>query len=248
MTPLTCGCRRRELKRCHRADSRPGGTPTEISRGQVRASGRSPRKPCEVSPCPGGASKKNTRNLIWYRGGDQRDVFVPRGAKSFSDAPQGHARSNPPPGAAPAGADLPPANLLRRPSGTKNPPSRSDLSGIHRRGDCQGWQPEVLPHLQHHAINLREKSPGRRPVILRRRRRGADLNHQLLEAGDPLHRDLQLMVARNHAGTISTIPRKLPSVSFSNSRTWPPPRHLTRATDIEIPSFHNPLLSFPVWP
>ena len=38
--------------------SRPGGTPEEISRGQVRASGRRPRKPCRGAPCPSGASKK----------------------------------------------------------------------------------------------------------------------------------------------------------------------------------------------
>ncbi len=38
--------------------SRPGGTPEEISRGQVRASGRRPRKSCRVTPCPSGASKK----------------------------------------------------------------------------------------------------------------------------------------------------------------------------------------------
>ena len=38
--------------------SRPGGTPEEISRGQVRASGRRPRKSCRVVPCPSGASKK----------------------------------------------------------------------------------------------------------------------------------------------------------------------------------------------
>ena len=38
--------------------SRPGGTPQEISRGQVRASGRSPRNHPEVAPCPSGASKK----------------------------------------------------------------------------------------------------------------------------------------------------------------------------------------------
>ena len=37
---------------------RPGGTPEEISRGQVRGSGRRPRNPRRVAPCPGGASKK----------------------------------------------------------------------------------------------------------------------------------------------------------------------------------------------
>ncbi len=31
---------------------RPGGTPEEISRGQVRLRGRRPRTPCRLAPCP----------------------------------------------------------------------------------------------------------------------------------------------------------------------------------------------------
>ncbi len=41
--------------------SRPGGTPEEISRGQVRPSGRRPRKRRGFDPCPSGASKKMAR-------------------------------------------------------------------------------------------------------------------------------------------------------------------------------------------
>ena len=48
--------------------SRPGGTPQEISRGQVRASGRRPRNHPEVAPCPSGASKKwaNGLSAPWW--------------------------------------------------------------------------------------------------------------------------------------------------------------------------------------
>ena len=49
------------------ANSRPGGTPAEISRGQERASGRSPRYVRRVGPCPSGASKKMTRNRAMQR-------------------------------------------------------------------------------------------------------------------------------------------------------------------------------------
>ena len=55
-------------------------------------------------------------------------------AKKFSDAPLGHAPFCGATGAAPAAAGLPPANLLRRPSGTKGQASATIL----RRSDrCQ---------------------------------------------------------------------------------------------------------------
>ena len=48
--------------------SRPGGTPEEVSRGQDRASGRRPRKPCRVVSCPSGASKNWPGTLANRRG------------------------------------------------------------------------------------------------------------------------------------------------------------------------------------
>ena len=104
---------------------RPGGTPQEISRGQGRASGRSPRLPPRTGHAPAGH-----RRSFWHRplrsfsaparrlgqiaspgSSVQPGPFLrcPAGARSHS------ARF---PGAASAGADLPPANLLRCPSGT----------------------------------------------------------------------------------------------------------------------------------
>ncbi len=82
--------------------SRPGGTPEEISRGQVRTSGRRPRKRCRLDPCPNGASKKMAR-------GDEG------GRKCCGDTPQktssmprwGMARSAAQPGAAPAARTCP---------------------------------------------------------------------------------------------------------------------------------------------
>ncbi len=104
---------------------RPGGTPQDISRGQVRVSGRSPRLPRRTRHAPAGH-----RRIYWPRAdrsfsaparrlgqiaspvsGVEPGPFLrcPAGARSHL------ARC---PGAASAGADLPPANLLRRPSGT----------------------------------------------------------------------------------------------------------------------------------
>ena len=105
----------------------PGGTPEEISRGQVRASGRRPRKLCGMAPCPSGASKK-WRGTLGNRGGADRPEATSDGGDAAgrptpktSPLPRwGMARSAWPPGAAPAGAGLPPANFLRRPSGTKS--------------------------------------------------------------------------------------------------------------------------------
>ncbi len=95
--------------------SRPGGTPEEISRGQVRPSGRRPRNRCRVAPCPNGASKKMARGGDWWR-----KCYGEDAAKNFFDAPLGHG----PLGGATGGharcAGLPPANFLRSPSGTKS--------------------------------------------------------------------------------------------------------------------------------
>ncbi|GDY23566.1 hypothetical protein LBMAG56_49130 [Verrucomicrobiota bacterium] len=98
--------------------SRPGGTPEEISRGQVRLSGRCPRKPRRVAPCPTGASKKMARGDDGWRKccGDTAD-------KNFFDAPLGHGPFGGATGGRARCAGLPPANILRSPSGTRNQPA-----------------------------------------------------------------------------------------------------------------------------
>ena len=93
---------------------RPGGTPEEISRGQVRGSGRRPRKRSRESRCPGGASKKKARSDECWGKSCGADA-----AKTSSMPRWGVARSAVQPGAAPARAGLPPAKFLRRPSGTR---------------------------------------------------------------------------------------------------------------------------------
>ena len=120
----------------HPPGSRPGRTPAEISRGQVRASGRRPRKPWRVARCPSGASKKwpGTSTDRWRPnrpeatsgGGDAAGRPTPK----TSPMPRwGMARSARPPGAAPAAAGLPPANFRRRPSGPKSQASATLLRG-----------------------------------------------------------------------------------------------------------------------
>ncbi len=122
----------------------PGGTPEEISRGQVRARGRRPRNPCRGSPCPSGASKKWREMLAdpWrpaLSGATSGDGDAAgRATPKTSPMPRwGMARSAWEPGAAPAGTGLPPANFLRRPSGAKDQASAT-IFRLPRRCQCNG--------------------------------------------------------------------------------------------------------------
>ena len=116
-------------KRRRRLVLRPGGIPQEISRGQARASGRGPRWPRRTGHAQrgigevfgGGCPVASPPLLVvsGWLGGPHPGPFLrcPAGARSHS------ARF---PGAASAGADLPPANLLRCPSGTGTGRPRTD--------------------------------------------------------------------------------------------------------------------------
>ena len=98
---------------CQRLALGPGGTPQEISRGQARAAGAAPGWATTrampqrgIEEVFGGVFTAAFPSLLFASGLLLR---CPVGARS-------HAA--PLPGAASAAADLPPANLLRRPSGT----------------------------------------------------------------------------------------------------------------------------------
>ncbi len=120
---LFCRCPApgRRTKNCRqRFAPRPGGTPQEISRGQARAAGAA----------PGWAAKRAMpqRGIEEVFDGIFTAAFPPPlvATGHFLRCPAGarsHAARSP--GAASAGADLPPANLLRRPSGTR---TAADLS------------------------------------------------------------------------------------------------------------------------
>ena len=138
----------------------PGGTPQEISRGQARASGRGPRLPRRTGYAPAGHRRsfwrRPPRNLsattrrLWQIGSPamgQRPGPVlrcPAGARRHS------ARF---PGAASAGADLPPANLLRRPSGTGTGRPRTD-HGNHRRGKATPTHTVAAPPRCVHRVSV----------------------------------------------------------------------------------------------
>ena len=132
----------RPSKNCRqRFALRPGGTPQEISRGQARVSGRGPRLPCRTGHAPAGH-----RRSFWRHPPCTLTATVRRlgqvGAAAVTPHPEpflrcpARARSHLVrfPGAASAGADLPPANLLRRPSGT-GPDRRALTKGNHRCGN-----------------------------------------------------------------------------------------------------------------
>ena len=115
-------CRRR-LGLC------PGGTPQEISRGQARASGSSPRWPRRTGHAPAGHRRSFWRrpsrsvSALARRRGQIEPPAIIRNPGPVLRCPAGARRySRWFPGAASAAADLPPANLLRRPSGTENWP------------------------------------------------------------------------------------------------------------------------------
>ena len=105
---------RRPKKCCRRLALRPGGTPQDISRGQARAAGAAPG-------CCAAERAMPQRGIEEVFGGVLPAAFPSPLVASghFLRCPVG-ARSQAArfPGAASAGADLPPANLLRRPSGT----------------------------------------------------------------------------------------------------------------------------------
>ncbi len=92
---------------------RPGGTPQEINRGQARAAGAAPGCAAELT--------MPQRGIEEVFGGGFLPAFPPPLVASghFLRCPAGARRHSARfPGAASAGADLPPANLRRRPSGT----------------------------------------------------------------------------------------------------------------------------------
>ena len=105
----------------------PEGTPQDISRGQARASGRSPRLPGDKDHAPAGhrrsvRGRTSTNGSVTARRiGKVKPSPIARHLGLFLRCPAGapsYARLFP--GAASAAADLPPANLLRCPSGTLN--------------------------------------------------------------------------------------------------------------------------------
>ena len=70
-----------------------------------------------MAPCPNGASQKKARGNEGWRNHRGEDV-----TKTFFDAPLGHGPFGGATGGRARRAGLPPANFLRRPSGTKNMP------------------------------------------------------------------------------------------------------------------------------
>ena len=81
----------------------PGGTPQEISRGQVRASGRRPRKPSREARCPSGASEKFLASAVPQR---LRHRSSPRTGRAARDRPPSRAISSMPRwGTEPRGTD-----------------------------------------------------------------------------------------------------------------------------------------------
>ena len=144
-------CRRRSALR-------PGGTPQEISRGQVRVSGRSPRLPPRTGHAPAGH-----RRSFWHRAHHGIAATTPCLGQSgppvsglhpgpFLRCPAG-ARSHSArfPGAASAGADLPPANILWRPSGTGTGPQCTDQGNPL----AQEWRSKLVRwRLRHSVLQL----------------------------------------------------------------------------------------------
>ncbi len=127
-----CPCRSvgRGLKNCRQRFALcPGGTPQEISRGQARTAGAAPGCAAERA--------MPQRGIEEVFGGDIPAAFPPPPVASghFLRCPVG-AQSQMArfPGAASAEADLPPANLLRRPFGTRT----------WRPSSRRGWSVEVV--------------------------------------------------------------------------------------------------------
>ena len=126
---------------------RPEGTPEEISRGPARGSGRGPRLPCQTGHAPAGHRRslrgRSSRSLsvIARRLGLIESPAIIRRPGPVLRCPAGAwSNSAPFPGAASAGADLPPANLLRRPSGTGTGPTRTDSE----KPTAREWRSQVV--------------------------------------------------------------------------------------------------------
>ena len=138
----------------------PGGTPQEISRGQARASGRGPRLPRQTGHAPAGHRRSfwrrppRTVSATTRRLGPVGPPASDQHSGPFLRYPAG-ARSDPErfPGAASAGADLPPANLLRRPSGTGTGRPRTD-HGNHRRGKATPTHTVAAPPRCVHRVSV----------------------------------------------------------------------------------------------
>ena len=125
----------------------PGGTPQEISRGQARASGRGPRSPRQPGHAPAGHQRSFWRRPPSSISATTRRLeqlgppAIGQRPGPFLRCPAGAWRHSAPlPGAASAGPDLPPANLLRRPSGTGTGRPRTD----HGKPPARKWRSHVV--------------------------------------------------------------------------------------------------------
>ena len=115
--------------------------------GGARASGRGPRGPRRTGHAPAGHRRSFSRRPSHSVSATARHLgqvgspAIGRCPGPFLRCPAG-ARSHSPrfPGAASAGADLPPANLLRRPSGTGTGPPRTDKG----KPPAREWRSKLL--------------------------------------------------------------------------------------------------------
>ena len=145
-----CRAADRGMKNCRqRFALRPGGTPQEISRGQARSAGAAPGCAAERAMPQRGIEEV-------FGSGVPAALPPPLVASGHFlrcpvGAPSQTARF---PGAASAEADLPPANLLRRPSGTGPGVPPRGAYGVRRSSEYS-----ITP-FQFHALR-------RRPVALR---------------------------------------------------------------------------------
>ncbi len=162
-------CRRRVARR-------PGGTPQEISRGQARPSGRGPRLTRLTRHAPAGHRRsfwrgppRNFSSTARRLGRIGPPVIGPHPG-AFLRCPAG-ARSHLArfPGAASAGAALPPANILRCPSGTGT--GRRDSFGaraVSARSGLASAKAREIPNAPAVMSPLRPGT-GRAPLWLRPR-------------------------------------------------------------------------------
>ena len=123
---------------CRCLAPRPGGMPQEISRGQARISGRGPG--CRVKRA---MPQRGIGDAFGARPSPRAEVgptAMVRHPGPFLRCPAGaRSHSSPLPGAASA-ADLPPANFLRRPSGTGTGRPRPD----HGKAPAREWRSQVV--------------------------------------------------------------------------------------------------------
>ena len=115
----------------------PGGTPQEISRGQARAAGAAPGCGTERAMPQWGIEE-----AFWTvrRRGQVGPSAISQHSGPFLRCPAGaRSHSSPLPRAASA-ADLPPANFLRRLSGTGTGRPRTD----HGKAPAREWRSQVV--------------------------------------------------------------------------------------------------------